>query len=112
MKTSLSAEELCAGLPDAFAKYIDYTRSLRFEDKPNYAHLRQRFRRVFRSKGYKYDNIFDWTVKSFNEIHGLKDDTAVPQTRRPKGGRRKTPNVRGTLKRGRQPKSKLPVSPG
>ncbi|KAH0496709.1 hypothetical protein TgHK011_004058 [Trichoderma gracile] len=112
MKTSLSAEELCAGLPDAFAKYIDYTRSLRFEDKPNYAHLRQLFRRVFQSKGFKYDNIFDWTEKRFNEVHGLKDSDSEPQPPAPKGGRRNMRNSRGVLKRGRQLRPKLSRFPG
>ncbi|KAL7814204.1 casein kinase 1, delta subunit [Trichoderma aethiopicum] len=112
MKTSLSAEKLCVGLPDAFAQYIDYTRALRFEDKPNYAHLRQLFRRLFQSEGFKYDNVFDWTVKRFNEIHGLKGGTAVPQPRGPKGGRRNTPHVRGALKRSRQLRPKLSTFPG
>uniref|UniRef100_A0A8H7NP98 non-specific serine/threonine protein kinase n=1 Tax=Bionectria ochroleuca TaxID=29856 RepID=A0A8H7NP98_BIOOC len=111
-KISLPAEKLCDGLPDAFVKYINYTRSLAFEDKPDYAYLRRLFRRLFSSEGFKHDNIFDWTVKLFNENHGPKKAVpTVPQTRGPKGGRRKTPNVRGILKQGRQPKPKPPRSP-
>ncbi|KAI5917725.1 casein kinase 1, delta subunit [Camillea tinctor] len=111
MKISLPAEKLCDGLPDAFVKYINYTRSLGFEDKPDYAYLRRLFRRLFSSEGFKYDNIFDWTVKLFNEIHGpQKTEPVVPQTRGPKRGRRKTPSVRGIHKQRRQPKPKLPRS--
>ena len=69
-KMSLSGENLCEDLPEEFATYINYTRSLRFEEKPNYAYLRKLFRDVSRARGYKYDNIFDWTEKRFNEIHG------------------------------------------
>lgn len=112
MKINLPAEKLCDGLPDAFAKYINYTRSLGFEDKPDYAYLRRLFRRLFSSEGFKHDSIFDWTVKLFNENYGPKDSTAVPQTRGPKGGRRNTLNVRGILKQGRQSKLKLPRPPG
>ncbi|KUI73171.1 Casein kinase I isoform delta [Cytospora mali] len=71
-KMSLSAEELCKDLPDAFPKYINYMRSLRFEDKPDYTYVRRLFRQLFISRGYKHDNIFDWTERRFNEIHGLK----------------------------------------
>ena len=59
-KISLSGEKLCKGLlPDEFATYINYTRSLGFENKPNYVYLRKLFRRLFRSKGFKHDNVFD-----------------------------------------------------
>ncbi|KAH8742322.1 casein kinase I isoform delta [Diaporthe sp. PMI_573] len=59
-KMSLSGEKPCEGLlPDEFTAYINYTRSSRFEEKPNYAYLRNLFRRLFRSRGFKYDNILD-----------------------------------------------------
>jgi len=46
-KMSLSGEQLCESvLPEEFAKYINYTRSLSFEDKPNYPYLRQLFRQL------------------------------------------------------------------
>ena len=38
MSTSISS--LCKGLPDELRKYLEYCRSLRFEDKPNYPYLR------------------------------------------------------------------------
>ncbi|KAI1501971.1 casein kinase I isoform delta [Biscogniauxia marginata] len=68
-KESLSGVELCTGfLPDEFATYIDYTRSLGFGEKPDYKYLRRLFRRLLRSEGFKYDNIFDWTEKRFREV--------------------------------------------
>ncbi|KAK3899548.1 kinase-like domain-containing protein [Staphylotrichum tortipilum] len=67
MKEELSGEELCNGLPGEFTTYINYTRGLAFDDRPDYAYLRRLFRRRFRSEGFKYDNFFDWTEKSFNE---------------------------------------------
>jgi casein kinase 1 delta/casein kinase I family protein HRR25 len=84
-KESLSGEKLCEGLlPDEFATYIDYTRSLGFENKPDYAYLRKLFRRLFISQGFKYDYIFDWTEKRFREIHGEADRTLPLQERKPK----------------------------
>ncbi|KAK0655290.1 casein kinase I isoform delta [Cercophora newfieldiana] len=68
-KSSLSGKDLCGDvLPDEFSTYINYTRSLRFDDKPNYSYLRNLFRRVFRSEGFKHDNVFDWTQKIFEEV--------------------------------------------
>lgn len=64
-KMSLSAEALCKGLPEEFSQYIDHTRSLGFEERPKYAQLRRRFRRLFAARGYKHDNVFDWTEKLF-----------------------------------------------
>lgn len=43
----LPGEMLCEGLPGEFATYINYTRSLCFEDKPDQSYFRQLFRRLF-----------------------------------------------------------------
>lgn len=59
------------GLPDEFGEYIDYTRSLGFRVEPDYAYLRRLLRRRFKAEGFKNDNVFDWTIKRFNE---LQDD--------------------------------------
>lgn len=76
MKESLSGEALCDGfLPKEFATYINYTRSLGFDDKPDYSYLRRIFNRLFRAKGFKYDNVFDWTEKLFYEqLRGEGED--------------------------------------
>ncbi|RYP48163.1 hypothetical protein DL768_005895 [Monosporascus sp. mg162] len=51
-RMNLSGERLCEGvLPDEFATYINYTRSLCFEDKPNYSYLRKLFRRPVQIRG-------------------------------------------------------------
>ncbi|KAI1436284.1 casein kinase I isoform delta [Xylaria sp. CBS 124048] len=69
-KMRISAEALCRDLPDEFATYLNYTRSLRFEDKPDYAYLRRLFHRLFVSERFTYDYVFDWTEKRFYEMHG------------------------------------------
>jgi hypothetical protein len=38
-KTSITAEELCEGLPAPFCKFVTHVRSLRFEEKPDYQYL-------------------------------------------------------------------------
>ncbi|KAL2256639.1 hypothetical protein VTK26DRAFT_1368 [Humicola hyalothermophila] len=80
MKEGLSGEALCDGfLPGEFATYINYTRGLAFDDKPDYSYLRQLFRRLFQAKGFKYDHVFDWTEKLFDEMQS-KLNPAVPLT--------------------------------
>ena len=48
---------------DEFATYLNFCRSLRFEDKPDYAYLRELFRTLFHKLGYAYDYNFDWSAK-------------------------------------------------
>lgn len=68
VKTNLPVSELCEGLPQEFATYINYTRSLGFNDKPNYPYLRKLFRTAFAARGFQYDNVFDWTERRFKEL--------------------------------------------
>lgn len=71
LKMELSGQDLCRDcLPDEFAEFIEYARSLGFQKKPDYAYLRRLFRRRFRAEGFKNDKIYDWTIKRFDEIHG------------------------------------------
>lgn len=75
-KETLSGEVLCDGfLPREFATYIDYTRSLGFDDRPNYSYLRRLFRRLFTAEGFKHDNVYDWTEKIFNEMQNKVNST-------------------------------------
>ena len=59
-KTSISSEVLCRNLPSEFVSYFDHVHSLRFDERPDYDYLKQLFRELFFSKGYVYDNVFDW----------------------------------------------------
>lgn len=77
-KMEASGEALFEGFPREFAAYVNHIRSLRFGDRPDYARLRRDFRRLFRSRGFGYDSVFDWTEKMFNEIHGGVDETSSP----------------------------------
>ena len=63
-KMSTSTEQLCKGYPSEFRSYFEYCRSLRFEDRPDYAYLKRLFKELFYRKGFQYDNMFDWTVQN------------------------------------------------
>ena len=45
-----------------FTSYFNYCRSLRFEEKPDYAYLRQIIRNLFHHQGFSYDYVFDWNA--------------------------------------------------
>ena len=50
--------------------YLNFCRSLKFEDRPDYAYLRQLFRNLFHKLGYTYDYVFDWnTAKIVSPDH-------------------------------------------
>jgi len=48
-----------------FASYLRYCRDLRFEERPDYSHLRQLFRTLFHGQGFTYDYVFDWNMLKF-----------------------------------------------
>ncbi|CAO3689874.1 unnamed protein product [Rhizopus stolonifer] len=77
-KMSTTADALCRGLHQEFAIYLNYVRSLRFDDKPDYSYLRKLFRDLFVREGFQYDYIFDWTVRKMHEKQ--KTAPAMEQT--------------------------------
>ncbi|KAI0236313.1 serine/threonine protein kinase [Massospora cicadina] len=64
-KMTTPTDVLCQGYPREFAVYLNYTRSLRFDDKPDYTYLRKLFRELFVREGYQYDYVFDWTLRKY-----------------------------------------------
>lgn len=59
MVMMINLSQLCAG---EFGTYLNFCRSLKFDDKPDYAYLRQLFRSLFHKLGYTYDYVFDWNT--------------------------------------------------
>lgn len=71
-KLSSSIEALTKGYPEEFAIYLNYCRSLKFEEKPDIGYLRKLFKDLFYRMGYEYDFVFDWMVKKQNPSQSLK----------------------------------------
>ena len=55
----------CPPPPAEFSTYLNFCRSLRFDDKPDYSYLRQLFRNLFHRQGFSYDYVFDWNMLKF-----------------------------------------------
>jgi len=66
-KMATPVDVLCKHLPTEFARYLSCCRSLRFEDQPDYTHLKKLLKDLFFREGYQYDFVFDWTILNFNE---------------------------------------------
>lgn len=63
-KMTTPVEILCKGLPIEFSTYLNYCRTLKFEDKPDYSYLRKMFKELFHREGYELDYMYDWTLQS------------------------------------------------
>lgn len=63
-KISTPTDVLCQGLPAEFRLYFEHTRSLKFDDRPDYDYLKRLFRELFFRKGFSYDNMFDWEIQN------------------------------------------------
>ena len=70
LKKAISADRLCEGLPEEFAKYINYSRKLDFEEDPDYDYLRSLFSSILVKNQEKNDLIFFWIIKK----HNIKKD--------------------------------------
>ena len=63
IKSSQSPEDLVQPHPKEFAIYLNYVKSLRFEQKPDYSYLKKIFKELFAKLKFNYDYIFDWDLK-------------------------------------------------
>ena len=65
-KLSTQIEQLTKNLPEEISLYLNYCRSLKFEEKPDIGYLRKLFKDLFYRMGYEYDYVFDWMVRKPN----------------------------------------------
>ena len=70
MKKNIRNSELCEFLPYEFCQYMDYVKSLKFEEEPNYIYLRKLFLQIMDKMNDKYDLKFSW-VKNKKEINRI-----------------------------------------
>ena len=60
MKMSIPVHILCYGCPYEFFLYVNYCRTLAYDQDPMYAKLRGMFFQLMANQGITYDYIFDW----------------------------------------------------
>jgi len=62
-KISTHVETLCKGFPEEFASYINYTRDLKFDDRPDYGFLKRLLKTISEREKIEFDFLFDWSIK-------------------------------------------------
>eukprot|EP00362_Geleiidae_sp_MMETSP1317_P000234 CAMPEP_0201283396 /NCGR_PEP_ID=MMETSP1317-20130820/8451_1 /ASSEMBLY_ACC=CAM_ASM_000770 /TAXON_ID=187299 /ORGANISM="Undescribed Undescribed, Strain Undescribed" /LENGTH=99 /DNA_ID=CAMNT_0047599511 /DNA_START=561 /DNA_END=860 /DNA_ORIENTATION=+ len=77
-KMSTPVEVLCKSFPAELASYLNYCRSLRFEDRPDYGYLRRMLKELFMREGYENDYVFDWTLLNYGSNKGSKRREVSP----------------------------------
>lgn len=60
-KESTSVSDLCKNIPVEFESFLNYSKSLEFEEKPDYDFLRNLFNELFLRELYIFDSVYDWT---------------------------------------------------
>ncbi len=55
----MSTDALCSGLPNEFAIYVNYARSLKLNDKLDYSYLRIIFHDLYVREEYRYIDTLD-----------------------------------------------------
>ena len=60
MKKNTPMTELWTKLPKEFLKYMNYCRSLNFDDKPCISDLKNLFKNLLNKKGMENNSKFDW----------------------------------------------------
>ncbi|KAI1720954.1 protein kinase domain-containing protein [Ditylenchus destructor] len=60
-KQATTIEKLCQGLPAEFVAYLKYSRSLRFEETPDYKYLDTLFQNLRRTVSTTNELVYDWS---------------------------------------------------
>lgn len=64
-------------LIEEFAKYLEYCRKLRFDEKPDYVFLRRMFKELFIREGYEFDYVYDWILIPMVRIQDLYNEVLI-----------------------------------
>lgn len=71
LKINTTIDDLCDGVPEEFAIYMNYIRNLKHLELPNYVEIRKFFRNLATSQNVEYDWKFDWIEE---KKHGNRMD--------------------------------------
>ena len=62
-KIASPIELLCKGFPEEFSNFINYTRDLKFDDRPDYNYLKRLLKSISDKEKFEFDFNFDWIIK-------------------------------------------------
>jgi len=85
-KIATPIETLCKGYPEEFAVYLNYCRSLRFEDRPDYNYLKRLFKDLFWKTYTDWDFLFDWVIlnsqQNGSKAGGQMNNEEIPEDKK------------------------------
>ena len=61
-KIEISSYELCKGFPKDIENFLEYTKNLEYDERPDYKFLRKLFDNIMKKENFNYDYIYDWTT--------------------------------------------------
>ena len=80
LKYDIKLDVLCEGQPVELAKFIQYARDMKFEDKPDYNYLRGLLRKAAEKNGLQFDSSkFDWIVNEEKEKHNSSGNNQIKE---------------------------------
>jgi len=80
MKMATPLNILCKRLPDEFVLYLEYAKSLNFNDKPSYDYLIGLFNKCANNNRIKLDNVYDWHLIKNVEVIPMKEEIRIKKT--------------------------------
>ncbi len=80
LKYDIKLDVLCEGQPVELAKFIQYARDMKFEDKPDYNYLRGLLRKAAEKNGLQFDSSkFDWIVNEEKEKQNSSGNNQIKE---------------------------------
>lgn len=61
-KLQTSVEMLCGGFPSEFVTFLNYSRNLRFEDKPDYSYLKRLLKELYIRQGFEQGLTIEMSI--------------------------------------------------
>lgn len=62
-KIATPVDSLTKGFPEEFSTFINYTRDLKFDDRPDYGFLKRLFKTIADRDKLEFDYAFDWVIR-------------------------------------------------
>ena len=72
---------LCKDLPEDLLHMVNYTRGLKFDEKPDYEYLRKMIMSMAEKEKVEFDNKFDWSILESKENIVKKESDDQENTR-------------------------------
>ena len=81
LKETNGCNKLFDNIPKEFEEYINYTRNLKFEQKPNYLYLHSLFSKIFFKLNINYNKIsFSWISSKVKKINSIQKRNSQKKT--------------------------------